>query len=335
MVNGLDVETHDSVGCGSRMRAGCGRGLGPITPKKIVIAFIVFTIFAVVCASLLGSSFQYIEWDEYALKKNTASNDVEYGTIYESGRHFWGVNYKAIIFKKTVMNVNFDDNKGGHGSLVIFTDTGLEIKVLCSFQYRLIKSEVPAMFISFGNTYDQQVVSVARSILKNAAPQFFVEQYYQNRSMISQTFFDSLKSGLYTSAKVELVSFQLRHIYLAEQIVQKFLNIQVQLQVNLREQYIQTATIIRKETEARVASVQANATIILAAATSQADAIRSKASANAFRIRENARKDGLANLYQTLNFTTPEQKLSYMYSTGVASANAKLLVDTKNTLINV
>eukprot|EP01111_Echinosteliopsis_oligospora_P009633 TRINITY_DN2858_c0_g1_i1.p1 TRINITY_DN2858_c0_g1~~TRINITY_DN2858_c0_g1_i1.p1 ORF type:complete len:188 (-),score=31.19 TRINITY_DN2858_c0_g1_i1:500-1063(-) len=144
-----------------------------LSTKVKVILYIILGIAAIIFASLFGKSFQYIEWDEYALKKNTASNDVDYSKVHESGRYFWGINYQAIKFTRTVINVNFDDDNGGEGSLTIFTDTGLEIRILCSFQYQLIKEEVPAMFVNFGNTYSQQVVSVARSILKNKAPTFF------------------------------------------------------------------------------------------------------------------------------------------------------------------
>lgn len=55
-----------------------------------------------------------------------------------------------------------------------------------------------------------QVVNVARSILKNIAPQFTTEDYYARREYISQVFFEALQTGLEAQAHVEVGHFQLR-----------------------------------------------------------------------------------------------------------------------------
>jgi len=299
-----------------------------ITTWSILIgcACILFT-------ALLASSFQYVEWDQWALKKSNTNNAVDYTTVYDSGRYCWGPGYSAVTFPKTVTTVYFQD--GYEGSLSIFSDGGYQIQIDLTFQYTLTKDKIPQMFLNFGSTYGDQVVSVALSTLKNVAPTFTSAEYYQNRSLISDTFFTALQQGLAQDALVSLISLQVGHVYLDQELINKLLAIQVQMQSNLAAVYAQQATIIRKETNTLSQAIIANGTRIYNSTQSEANLIVSIANSDSFRIVEDARRESLQSLFERLGFTNSTQKLAYIYSTGLASSEATLLVNTQNTFVGV
>lgn len=84
----------------------------------------------------------YVEWNEYALKKNSITNKVDYTQVFENGRHYFGVGKKAVKFTNTANNIEFWNPNG----LVTFTDNGLEIDIDCSFQYKIRKELLPELF---------------------------------------------------------------------------------------------------------------------------------------------------------------------------------------------
>jgi regulator of protease activity HflC (stomatin/prohibitin superfamily) len=93
------------------------------------------------------------------------------------------------------------------------------VNVECSFQFRVIKDEIPQLFQNFGLSYFSSVVNSARALLKNIAPNFTTTEYYTNRTQVASSFFNALKTGLEAEINVEVVAFQLRQIVLSSQVV--------------------------------------------------------------------------------------------------------------------
>jgi hypothetical protein len=92
-------------------------------------------IIIVLIVSLVPASYSYVEWNEYALKRDTTTNKVDYHEVYGNGRYFWGLGYGPVTFKNTATTVDFS----GDNALSIFSSGGLELLIECSFQYQVIK----------------------------------------------------------------------------------------------------------------------------------------------------------------------------------------------------
>lgn len=302
-----------------------------LSKKKIIAGGIFLVLFIISIIFMIIFSFSYVEWNQYALKQNTANNKVDYNHVYENGRYFWGLARRPITFINTAITVEFT----GKNSLIIFTDGGLEMNISCSFQYIIIKDELPILFRNYGTTYPQQIKSISLSILKNLAPNFTMEEYYQKRYEIRNHMFDNLKKILRRDLNVDVIYFQLDYIELPEILITKLLSIAVQNQTNIKEQYIQQASVIRQQTISMAQSIIANATVINQTAISEANFIVEKAKSEAFKIIQNAKKNGLANIYTELGLNTTDLQLSYLYTTQLAQSkyDFNLLVDVNSIII--
>jgi hypothetical protein len=61
-----------------------------IRRHPIITGFLLVGLVALVIG-LIAPSFQYVEWNYYSLKRNTATNKVDYSHVYGNGRYFWGL----------------------------------------------------------------------------------------------------------------------------------------------------------------------------------------------------------------------------------------------------
>ena len=118
-----------------------------------------FFITVIVSVILIALSYSYVEYNEYAFRKNTASNEVDTSEVYENGwlmpnfneliiilgRYFWGINYDPIKFNKTFGTLELQD-------MLVFTVTGIEVGIDVSFQYGLEKESIDYVFKTYGRT---------------------------------------------------------------------------------------------------------------------------------------------------------------------------------------
>jgi len=283
---------------------------------------------------LLPLSFSYIEWDEFGLKKGTTTNEIFYGEVYDTGRYYWGVGYTSITFQNTIQNVDFTDN--GDGDLSIFTTGGLQIFIGCTFQFIIPKDQVPFILQQFGYNYINEVKSVARSSLKNVAPQFSSQDYYDNRPTISQAFFDAISNDLMNNVHVQLVFFQLQDIELSSELQNQVLETLVQEQTNAQELYVQNSTVIRQETSTQEQQILSEITRMEGNITSQINVITQSAVATAFLQVQEANRNGQRDMFQALGLNSTELQLSFLYVTGLASSvGTKYLVGLDNAQVNL
>jgi len=283
---------------------------------------------------LVPLSFSYVEYNQYAFKKNTATSVVDTSEVYEAGTYAWGLGNTPVIFPRTFQLIEY--TPAADGSLTIFTDDGLQITIECSFQYRLIKANIAALYHTFGLSFGPQVVNIAKSILKNVAPSFTTQDYYVNRDKIESQMEAALATGLLNETFVEVGQFQLRTVTLPTNIATTLLNTQIQAQNNAREVFVQNATVIRAQTLVLQQETLSNITRIRATAQAQATLIAAQASAQAIQIRATSKQTGLRNLFGVLNLTTPELKLAFLYTTRLGQTNnTKLLVGITDPLVTV
>ncbi len=133
---------------------------------------------------------------------------------------------------------------------------------------------------------------------------------------------------------VEVLYFQLRYVTLPDVVVQKLLDIGIQNQTNIMEQFVQESTVIRQETQTLANNILANATVVTEIATAEAAYIQNGASAEAFKIVQLAKQQGYSTLFQTLGLNTPELQLAFLYVTALQeNSGVNYLVDVKSAII--
>lgn len=253
---------------------------------------------------LVPLSFSYIEYNQYALKRNTFGSTVDVDHIYDNGRYAWGLNYEPVDFPRQYQKVveGFD----------VFPDSGLEFRINIVFYYRLQKSNIGKLFKAFGTVFHNHVISRANAKIKNQAPNFSVKQYTTDRPIITQQLHSSLVGELNSIwIDVPFDKFYLTEISIPPAILEKDLDASVQKQRNIEEQNHQLEIVVRKETEQLVQEINANITLIKA--TAEATAIRIEKEAKAIAEKTLASADGLGleDMFSQLNVTDPELKQKY------------------------
>jgi regulator of protease activity HflC (stomatin/prohibitin superfamily) len=257
---------------------------------------------------LLPLSFSYVEYDQYALKKNNIENTVEVdGSVYEVGRYYWGVEHVPLAFSRQYKKVT--------EKFSIFPANGLEFDINVVFFYKLQKDNLGKIYKAFGTVFDNQVVNRANAKIKNTAPGFSLEQYITHRPLITETLYNSLHPDL-NSIFIDMPvdKFYLAEVSIPNEIKQRDLDAAVQKQRNIEEQNKQLATIVRKETQKLEQEINANITIVGATAQASYVRIQSEAQAVADKTKSSADGLGLQNLFLQINVTdtpTKEKYISY------------------------
>jgi regulator of protease activity HflC (stomatin/prohibitin superfamily) len=287
-----------------------------------------------IAAILIGVSFSYVEYDEIAFKKNTIKNVVDTTTVYKPGRYFWGVGNKAVTFKRTFQQLNLDD-------LFCFTSSGIEVKINVALQWRYTESTLELSYSQYGLDLSDSVEAIAISAIKNEAPNWDTDQFFQNRSEIGASFDAVVKSQVNASLYVEVGYLQLLDIALTnDDQIQRYLDAANQIQSNEREQFVQNSTLIRTTTANLQSRALANITVIQAGAAAQVQVALETARAQAKLIETEARKAALTDLFLALNLTTTELKLNYLYITSMGTRadnglKTKFLTDLPVNLLSV
>lgn len=270
-----------------------------------VIFGVVFFISAILLLVMLPLSFSYVEYDQWALKKNKIENTVELDTTYDVGRYFWGVDHAPLTYSRQYQKVEKDFS--------IFPSSGLEFTINVIFYYRIQKENLGKIYKSFGTALHSQVVNRANARIKNIAPLFDLEQYITHRPLITV----ALHSGLVDELASIWVDVPYNKFYLAEvkipnEIKQRNLDASIQKQTNIEEKNRQLATLVRKETEKLEQEINANITLIGATAVASQERIHKEAEAIAEKVRSSADGLGMKNLFMQINVTDSTTKEKYV-----------------------
>jgi len=259
-------------------------------------------------AILIPLSFQYVEWDQVALKKSSVGSKTSYTTTYATGRYFWGLGYTTVSFPKIYQFVEFT----GASALPVKSNS-VSLTLECSFQYRLDTTQIPKIFLSYGTSFASQVVNVARSALIIAAAPYQIDDYFLNRTYVSNGLAAALQVALeQVWAIVPQHKFQLRKITFPDQVTQKYLNAAISQQQAAEKQAQQLADVYRSDTNLLVSQLNGQENSVYYAANAKSQEILKSATASAFRIQQSAEGLGLNVLFSALNISALGEKQEFL-----------------------
>lgn len=307
----------------------------PDTKCLTVTAGVVGFIGALLILILVPLHFSYVDRNNYALKRNSVTNDIDRSQVYTNGRFAWGVSFGPVLFPSSKIRVAFTFANGL--ALSVFTESGQTINVEFVFYYRIIKASVPQLYDAFGLAYESRIVSIARAELRNAAPQFVLENYTQHRQNVADGFFNNLVGNLRTKAFVEVDrgSFFMQAISLPEPTLAQKISIFQTTQSLVTQGFVLTANQTRLETQKNVTSVDNQAELIKQNATAEAARQVTEANANYFNLVQSQVGLQLANMSQRLgvvndNTTALLIKFNQMLD---RTAQATIMTGVKGALV--
>lgn len=228
--------------------------LKKIVLLSILLAGIITSFF------LVGFSFKQVDFNEYALKQNIFTKEID-NEIYEEGFHFVGFWEEFIKFPSTYITVEFTPAEHADDiPISVQTKNGLLVYVDVSFQFRIRKADLLQLYSEFGTAYKSYVQAVARSALREVVGQYNAETLYANRSAVNNAMSDALFTSI--NSLVDVGEFQLRSVSFPqtfEDAVEQYEVWRIEVEIAQLEQ---EAEVIRQRTLTLVEQFTANRTII-------------------------------------------------------------------------
>lgn len=285
-----------------------------LNPWVIFVICALIAVGLLLLVILLPLSFHYVEYYNYALKHDTihGAGGIDYSRVYTNGRYFWGLGKKQETVPRILMGVEYKQNNGQ--TILAFTDSGLEFVIECSFQFRIVKNEVPHLFQKFHRSYYPQIVSIGLRALKNVAPNYSLDDYISKREEIHLVMYNALVQELSSlCGEVPCIEipgpnhFQLRRIIVPPQIHQTWLDSVVRIEQNTAQQNQRIVTLVRKETERLEAEITANVTLVNIDRDNEVAILTQSAEAQRFKIATEAKGTGIRTVIDDIGLTTEQE----------------------------
>lgn len=316
---------------------------------QMIIAAVV-GIVALLVVILIPTSFSSVEYYELGFKRRKSTGFVDISEVYTSGRYFVGPDYTFKVFPADAHFVELNE-------ISVWTGDKIEIKISCNFQYFLRKDFLPDLHEAYNVDYKPVVRGTAIDAIKGRAADLPIDDYIRNRENIEKELFKALakrvdgccretcptdeeempacgyciKNSLCKDDErgmfVEVRYFQLLAVDVHEDVKSRYLRQVTEAAEEERAQFELREKVVRKETERIKNKIYNEAREIAQNASAKAVVIDAKAKAKALRVVEEARSEGLKNLYSELGITTDEEKAAFNY--------LRSLRQNKNVKINV
>lgn len=265
--------------------------------NSAISIFIIVLIGLVVAASCIGESFNYVEYHQYGLLKHKYSG-VRLSKVYEQGRYFFPLSYELLVFPATYKTVEF--------GAYVFSDDGLEFRVDVRFEYRVPIDQVGKIYDQFSLNYHNLIVSTAQTTIKGVAAPLNINDYLDNRTYVQDVFANAVIEELRETVPVYVPSrlFYVEDVELPTSIIERSLQSNVAVQRNEILQNTQAIAVTRAETSRLVAEIDGERTKTLSNAVIQSNLLKKSASTFAKQVEIKAKGEGLAYLFDYLNYTT-------------------------------
>ena len=158
----------------------------------------VSTTSVVLLATIITAmSFGAIEPTQYGILYHKLTKDIDSINVQEGGLQFVGPLTSLIKFPRTHQVIEFSDYKDANeGPLATRTLEGLELSLHVSFQYQLIKDELPKLYSLAGSDYEALFTRIAADVILQQAGHYPAPDYWKKRSQIGKEFEIKLRERL-------------------------------------------------------------------------------------------------------------------------------------------
>ncbi|CAF4168700.1 unnamed protein product, partial [Rotaria magnacalcarata] len=311
------------------------------------------------------NSFSYIEFYQYGFLRRRTTGRVNLSRIYESGLYFSGPDYTFKEFKATGHHVKLSNT-------LVFTTDNLQVHLNLTFQYFLIKEDLPHLHAAYDIRYHPIITANAKEAIVSTCSRFDTDEFIKNRNKIRREIYFDVKrylggcccipkcktncpkcpihercvpnckpreknckkeeKGLF----VELRYLQLHDIDVPQRVMERRLHGLVRDLEREKEEYINQEALIKKQTDILVNKYRNNATQSLALSEAQAKLIREIAKVGARKNIELARVGGLASMCSTLGVTEAHDinHLEYLQTLKDSKENITYAIDFSHAILH-
>jgi len=297
---------------------------------------------ALLLVIFLPISFSYLDFYHFGFKRRHSTGRVNLDTVYEGGRYFLGPDFHFKKFKATAHHVNFN-------RISVFTTDNLEVHLTITFQFFLIRDDLPLLHAAYDIYYEPIIVSNAKEAIISTCSRFDTDEFINDREKIWEEIYFGVKRQLAGSCCVpkckmncpkcpmhercvpnckprdqsckkeekgffaEVRYLQLHDIDVPERVMERRLLGLVRDLEKEREEYLNQEALVKKQTDILANQFRNNATQSVAVSEAQGQLIRDKAKADALKIVELARIQGLSTMCSRLGIVDPAQINSIQY----------------------
>lgn len=222
-----------------------------------------------------------IEPLQYGVTYNSFTKSI--GTeVYENGRYTIGIFKSFLIYPANYVTIEFSNSpKSTAEPLKTRTAEGLGLTLHISFQYQVIKDEIPNLYYLANVNYHGTYVRISRDVILKVAGKYNATNYWTDRRKIGEHMKIALDQEL-SRAFAKCVNLQVIRIDLPNSYEDSIVATQVEVQKTNMRKFEQTAELIRQNIS--VVESEANQKIKVVNAEGDAEAYRINQNANVFYI---------------------------------------------------
>lgn len=237
-----------------------------------IICLVVCIVISIVMILLL-CSMDTIEPLNYGLPYNKITKQIG-DEAYDAGRYLIGPFKSFIVYPASMVTIEFSDARGATAeALQTRTAEGLGLTLYVSFQYEIMKKEIPKLYNLANINYHSTFVRISRDIILKVGSQYNATVYWTNRGMVG----DKMKEALDEQLKMAYARcryLQILRVDLPKTYEDSIVATQVEVQKTNMRKFEQQAELIRQNISVIVS--EAEQIIRVTNATGQAEAYRIK-----------------------------------------------------------
>ena len=284
---------------------------------------------------LIVASFDSIEPREYGILYNSIDKTIDQENIYLGGTSFVGLFNSFIAFPSGYQKIEFSDNPSAKNEpLNARTSDGVSIGLSLSLQYQLIKDEVALLYNQFNTNYESTFSSIARDIIMQITANYQAKQFWEARTIISQTMLSELNNAL-VKDHATCVLLQLLTVTIPSNLEKSIVDTQVEKQLSSTKIFERQAELIRQTIDISISQCDQNITTITAAANAEAYYVVQVAEAVAKRRNIDIQSIIYEKIRSNLTFTDDEFT-SYLFLAATADQkNATICVGLTDAVIQI
>lgn len=255
--------------------------------------------------------------------------------VYESGRYLIGPLNSFLEYPSNLVTVEFSNARGATAEqLQTRTAEGLSLGLHVSFQYQLIKEDLPKLYNMANINYHSTYVRISRDVILKVAGMYNATNYWTDRGIIGDNMRDVLDKELMT-AFAKCKSLQILRVDLPKSYEDSIVATQVEVQKTNMRKFEQTAELIRQNISVIVS--EAEQKIKITNATGFAEAYRLKQFAIAQNVNNTISTE--TDVYKIVQDTIGLESADltqYVYLNSLMDQkNAKLLVGLQSSILNL
>jgi len=168
--------------------------------------------------TIISVSIEGVEPTQWGLVMNNINQSLKDVPVKDGGLNWVGLTNSIKRYPSTIQTIEFSNIKkfATAGRLATRTKEGLELKISCSVQYRLIKNDLPKLYRLFEMDFNQKLTRIARNGILMIASEFTAPEFWKKREVVGDSILKFLQDE-YKNAYAEVIAFNLLKIDLPTQ----------------------------------------------------------------------------------------------------------------------